>query len=778
MTLTLSAFGQRSIISGRVITEEGPLEVAAVIIKNEKYSAGTTSDEKGNFLFEQVPEGDYELKISRLGYTGHYSTITVTSEGLEGLEVFLAPDRLNLNEVVITGSRYEQDRKESPVIVNVLRPKLLRATQSFSISEGLSYQPGVRVEANCQNCGFTQVRLNGLNGSYSQILINSRPVYSALNSVYGLEQIPTSIIDRVEIVRSGGSALYGSNAIAGTINIITKEPVENNWQISSNFGFIDRNTTDKTINVNGSLISDDLNSGVTLFGMHRTKDAYDANGDGFTELTRFENNTFGAKAFVKPTKYSKITADFSGIREYRRGGDRLETAPHLTDITEELDHNIVIGGITYDQFSKSQNSKYSFYVSGSSTQRDSYYGGLGGGRSEADSALALNAYGNTDDLALVAGFQFSHSLNSDHTIIAGIENQYNNVDDNIPGYERVIDQSVNTIGLFAQYEWKPTPKLKTLLGARYDQARVEGVYTLGDIQRTSDFNSGVFSPRVTLLYDLTGEIQLRGGYARGFRAPQAFNEDLHISSVGGEPQFVILSDDLERETSDAFTLSFNYLTQLGSAQFNLLLEGFYTNLTNPFTIVSTGASLPNGSILEEQRNGAGAYVTGLNFQSSFSPSAKWLIDMGGTIQKSIWRESQVLFEPEGNISGETAVSVDEFVRTPSSYGYITANWSPLQRFSIDATGIFTGRMIVPRVVSESGFIDLVESNNFFDFNLKFSYNFSMQKHCSLQINTGIQNLFNAFQDDFDTGPQRDSDYVYGPIRPRMYFVGLVIGDFL
>ena len=122
---------------------------------------------------------------------------------------------------MISATRNRVNVKKTPVVVNVLSPKLFNAT-NIAVAESLNYQPGVRVETNCQNCGFTQVRLNGLDGSYTQVLINSRAVFSALNSVYGLEQIPTSILDRIEVVRSGGSALYGSNAIAGTVNIITK----------------------------------------------------------------------------------------------------------------------------------------------------------------------------------------------------------------------------------------------------------------------------------------------------------------------------------------------------------------------------------------------------------------------------------------------------------------------------------------------------------------------------------------------------------------------------
>ncbi|MEL6357550.1 MAG: TonB-dependent receptor, partial [Bacteroidota bacterium] len=566
-----------------------------------------------------------------------------------------------MEAVVVSGTRYEQDRVNNPVVVNVVNNKLLNATQSIAISEGLNFQPGVRVETNCQNCGFTQVRLNGLEGAYSQILINSRPIFSALNSVYGLDQIPSSIVERVEVVRSGGSALYGSNAIGGTINVITREPVENTWEFRSNTALFRGEAMDQTFNINGSIVNESLASGLTFYGMIRHRDSYDANGDGFTELVLLENTVLGARAFFKPGDRSKISVDFSALEEYRRGGDRLELAPHFTDITEELDHNTFFGGINYDQWSKDDRNKFSVYLSTQSTERDSYYGGLGGGRTAEDSLLAINAYGLTEDLALVGGIQYNRSFGNNDVITIGVENQYYDTRDEIQGYNRLIDQRVNTTGFFAQYEWKPIPKFTALLGARYDISSVDGNYQIGNISNTADVNVGVFSPRLTLLYKINEDLRFRGGYARGFRAPQAFNEDLHISSVGGEPLFVILSDDLDKETSNAFTGSLNYTKNLGLAQVNLLIEGFYTQLQNPFTQVSTGAALPNGSIIEEVRNGEGATVSGINFEAGYSPSSKFAIQLGGTAQQTSYDETQVLFEPEDG-SGEEIVAVDEFVR--------------------------------------------------------------------------------------------------------------------
>ncbi|WP_282636387.1 TonB-dependent receptor [Sphingobacterium thalpophilum] len=743
-----------------------PIPSGTVTVKNSK--SVTSSDATGYFKFNGITAQKITLNISAVGYRSLTKVIAMDTIK-SPVQIQLEEDNLNLDEVVVSATRYGVKRKDAPVVVNVIGPKLFNATQSVAMSETLNYQPGVRVENNCQNCGFSQVRLNGLEGPYSQILINSRAVFSALNSVYGLDQIPTSMIDRIEVVRSGGSALFGANAIAGTINIITKDPVENDWQVKSTNSLIGGKSWDNTVDFNTSLVAEDLKTGATFYGMHRNRQSYDANGDGFSEITKLRNTTFGTKVFYKPSDLDKITVDFSTVNEFRRGGDQLDKVPHLTQITEQLQTSSVVGGITYDHYSEDYKHKLSAYGSVQKTVRDSYYGGLGGGSTLADSTLASNAYGKTDDIALVAGSQYTYNFERD-VFTAGVEFSYNDTQDEIAGYSRTIDQRSKGLGSYAQYEWKPFATLKTLIGARYDYTYVDGKYSLAGINRNSDQRFGTFSPRLTILYDISKDLQFRGGYARGFRAPQAFNEDMHVTSIGGNQVFVLIGENLKTEYSNAYTGSFSYNKNFGNVQTSMLVEGFYTDLNNQF--VNVMASEKDGLIIQEMQNGEGARVYGLNIEINVAPSSWLSFQAGGTAQRSRYKREQLIYEGE---TESQDIWTKKYVRTPNIYGYMNSNLKATKRLAVDLTGVYTGKMIVPHI--QDDIMTLKDARDFVELNLRLGYTLPIHKHFSIEIFGGVQNMFNAFQKDFDKGPLRDSDYIYGPTRPRTYTFGLRVGHF-
>ena len=180
------------------------------------------------------------------------------------------------------------------------------------------------METDCQTCNYTQVRMNGLGGAYSQILINSRAVFSPLTGLYGLEQLPTALVERIEVVRGGASALYGSSAIGGTVNIITKLPQRNSYEVTSNNQVISGDALDYNVNATLTALSQKRNAGMAMYAFHRNRDAYDHNNDNFSELPEISNNSFGINSFFKINEDEKLEANFSSTHEYRYGGEMID----------------------------------------------------------------------------------------------------------------------------------------------------------------------------------------------------------------------------------------------------------------------------------------------------------------------------------------------------------------------------------------------------------------------------------------------------------------------
>ncbi len=326
-------------ITGHILLKETGEHLPFMPILLKGTNIGTATDETGHFFLKNLPEGKYTLRVQGVGYKSAEKEIVIVRGKTQEVNFEISEDAVMLDGAVVTANRNETDRREAPVIVNVLSPKVFENTNSVCLSQGLNFQPGLRVENNCQNCGFQQVRINGLDGPYSQILIDSRPMCSSLAGVYGLEQIPANMVERVEVLRGGGSALFGSNAIAGTINIITKEPLYNFFQVGHTLSAIDGESFDNVTSFNGAIVNDQRDAGIYLFGMVRDRQAYDHDDDGFSELGKINSTTLGFKTYYKPTHFSKFTLEYHHIKEFRRGGNNLDRPPHEADVAEQADHN-------------------------------------------------------------------------------------------------------------------------------------------------------------------------------------------------------------------------------------------------------------------------------------------------------------------------------------------------------------------------------------------------------------------------------------------------------
>lgn len=735
-------------ISGYVIEKGTEENIPFATVQIIGRSGGIVSDEKGQFVFPNLPVGKYTLRVQAMGYKPLEKTVTVGNTITPEVYFSLEEESFMTDEVVVSANRNEVSRKMAPVVVNVMSTKLFETVNSTDLAKTLNFQSGLRVENNCQNCGFPQVRINGLEGPYSQILINSRPIISALSGVYGLEQIPVNMVERVEVVRGGGSALFGANAVGGTINIITKDPINNSFQVATTLSNMNGKSWEQYMGGNVSLVAKDNSYGIALYETYRNRNPYDADADGFSELGKLNMNTFGMRAYYRPNHFSRFNLEYHTTNEFRRGGNKFDLQPHEADITEQTRHIINSGGVSYDRYWEEKH-KLSVYGSIQHTDRNSYYG------AQRDP----NAYGKTNDLTWVVGGMYVGNMDkclfAPATFTGGVEYQDNSLHDIMTGYHRDMKQNVKIAGGFVQNEWR-MKQLTMLVGARLDKHNL--------------IDNLIFSPRVNFLYRPTDNLQARLTYSTGFRAPQAYDEDLHITAVGGEGVQIKLADNLREERSNSFSGSVDWTLPIGHWQTNILLEGFYTDLRHVFVLEDIGKN-ENGNMIKERRNGNGARVYGVNLDGKVAHGREAQLQVGFTVQRSRYTKEEVWTEVDGE-----ELTITRMPRTPDYYGYFTFTSAPVKNFDFSLSGTYTGKMIVPHL---AGYIEqscMEHTPQFMDINLKLNYTFQLNDHIKMQVNGGVQNIFNSFQKDLDKGEFRDAGYFYGPTQPRTYFIGVKVSN--
>jgi outer membrane receptor for ferrienterochelin and colicins len=758
-------------IVGHVVAADEHMPFVNIAVKGT--TVGTATDQTGHYHLINAPVGKITLVATLLGY--RTSEIVVVTEAGNTIEINfeLEEDVHRLDEVVVTGSRDAVRRTESSIIVSSISPRLLEAAQAISLSEGMNFSTGLRTENNCQNCGITQVRMNGLDGSYSQVLINGRPVFTGLAAVYGLELIPAGMIEKVEVVRGSGSVLYGGNAIAGTINLKLKDPVLRTYEAGAGTaltGIGHQNTaSDNNLHFNTSLVSDDYKSGLSVFGFHRNRKSFDANNDGFTELPMMTNTTLGARYNQRIGYKGKITTDVFHVNEYRRGGNKLDAPEHTADIAESLRHRIISVGVTYELFVRG-NDILSVYTSGQTVDRESYFG----------AERSLKDYGRSNDFTHHSGIQYKLSIGR-NSLIAGFDHNGSLLKDTRPGYpdfdnaaiendtisfihftEDVVqaNQQTATTGTFVQIEhW--IGKLKLSAGARLDRYSIIDKQPGGD-----DLSQFVFTPRIAALFYLNENSQLRLSYGQGYRPPQIFNEDLHVEASGSRRVIYRNASGLQQEKSNSFLASFDFGKKLGRTNVSILTETFFTFLNNPFAY-DISAQDAEGQVVYTRVNASGARVAGLNIEVNITPSAKVNLSGGFTLQQSLYDEAREFGEKR-------------FLRTPDSYGFAAAEWKPIKKMGVSLTGIYTGNMLIPyygQQLDDPEAGELRVSNPFFDAGLKVTYNIRTNG-TTIQLFAGVKNIFDSFQSDFDKGINRDPGYIYGPASPRSLNFGFRLGNML
>lgn len=648
----------------------------------------------------------------------------------------------DLDPLVVTGTRSERLLSEVPVRTEIVGQKKIETVAAQTVADAVEWAPGVRVENDCQNCNFQQVRLLGLQGNFTQILNDGRPTLSSLSSVYGIEQIPSVLIKQIEIVKGGGSALYGPGAIAGVINIIPRYPTENGGYVDYNYSTFGN----KPNHLGGfglDVVNDDLTQGFTFFGQYFSRSPYDHNNDGYTEVSEQESWAGGFRGFLEPTSDTRLTMDFMFITEERRGGDLLHLPVTQANIAEWIDSKMYQGGIRWEQDINDRFS-YELSLSANYTKRDTYYG----------AGMDPNAFGESKSPLYQADLLTHFELNESLKLSLGTQYQYEKLEDLQPAYSRFTNETIENFGILTQAEWDPNSKWNIVAGARIDW--------------NSKLNDPVVSPRLAIKHDLCEDFTIRGSYSSGFRAPQIFDEDLHITQAGGEAQVIRNAANLVEEKSQSLALGFEWNPQLNGKNvpawlvtesdkpFSIEFNGFFTTLDNTFDIVNTdNPATPETEFTRVNSFGAEVYGAELNLAWNITNDLRF--DLGYVEQRSRFDQ------PAGDFNSRN------FDRTPDRYGVVAFTWNA-SWCKIFLGGKYTGSMEVPHYAGDITTDRLENSPSFFTVDLNVSKDFKIGDS-ELTVTAGVKNLFNDYQDDLDTGPDRDAGYVYGPRFPRRFHIG-------
>jgi len=736
-----------TIIKGRIIDAKTGEPLHAVNVVFENTSIGSATNVAGEYVIQNAPTGQLNLLAIMIGYKRGHKSVLVGKDQSITVNFSLDEAVLEMGAIVVTGTATPHIVQDSPVKTELIPRTIIEQKQAVNLAEALEFQTGIRVENNCSNCNFSQVRILGLDGKYSQILIDGDPVVSSLAGVYGLEHFPQEMVDQIEIVKGGGSSLYGGGAIAGVINMITKRPDQNKVRIKY-LGNSISGKLEQNIGVVAERVNKSGTSGTYVFGSFRERTPYDHNGDGFSELGELKNEAIGFKWYYKLVENGELLASFHHLHEERRGGNKFEVPVHEADIAEWVEHWRSGGTIRWTH-SPTPFFDYKMFYSFSQEKRKSYYGGLAGS-TPADSLDALKYYGRTANPLQIGGMQFNYRYGR-HLMTAGMQYTRDKLNDKTSASKVYhINTIYSNVGIFLQdnLHFGSQEEVELVLGVRFD--------------KHSELSSWIISPRFNAKVSISKDFSLRGAYTTGFRPPQTFDEDLHIGGVSGDQRIIRNSPDLKEEKSYTISTGLEYQGWVGNAAIMASLTFFKTRIHDSFSqkFISKENRIENW----QRINSDGAEAKGVELDLGLKPFNGVEIRGGITYKKGRFDSPHKDYHTR------------KFLRTPDLTANLRFNLNPSERLSLFLAGNYTGIAELPHeiIIADQNTPDLVleKSGCFYQIDIGVMYKLPISTDLTTKISFGIKNILNSYQRNLDTGINRDPGFVYGPSKPRTIYCGL------
>jgi outer membrane receptor for ferrienterochelin and colicins len=711
-----------------------PVPAASVSIPTLGLSAA--ADDEGNYTIANIPYGTHEVVFSSVSLKTVRKKTIINSPKPVTENIILEEEGQALEEVVITGTMKEVSRLESPIPVEIITSKLFKKNPTATLFEAVGMVNGVQPQLNCSVCNTGDIHINGMEGPYTMILIDGMPIVSALSTVYGLNGIPNSIVDRIEVVKGPGSSLYGSEAMGGIINVVTKSPLKapavSADVFTTSWGDVNM---DAAVRLKAGKATGLLGVNYFIF-----KERHDHNRDNFTDVTLQDRiSIFNKWNFErKDNRIASIAGRY--VYEDRWGGEMQWNKSFRGS-------GLVYGESIYTRraeviglYQLPVNEKIFTQYSYNWHDQNSWYG--------------TTPYMANQQVGFVQTY-WDKQFGERHNFLLGAALRYTLYDDNTPAtvwIDGTNNPSKKVLpGIFIQDEWSINEKHKLLGGYRYDYDNDHG---------------SVHSPRVAYKFSPNSNNTVRASFGTGFRVVNLFTED-HAALTGARE--VVIEEELKPERS--YNANLNYVLKIPTENFFLGFDitGFYSYFTNK--IVGDFDTDPNKIIYDNLRGHAISQGVSLNTDLTFTFPLKILAGIS----------YMDVYQMEENSNGHLERSVQ--LHAPKWSGNFVASYALPYNVSVDFTGNFYGPMRLPILPNDYR----PEYSPWFCIaNLQLTKKFNY----GLEFYGGVKNLFDFTPKDpimrpFDPFDQNvddpvnnpngytfDPSYNYASMQGRRLFLGI------
>ncbi len=651
LILIMSGFNlhaQTAVLSGH-ISSEGKLIPFASIQVGKTFA--TVADSNGHFILTDLPVGKRMLEVTANGFYDFQKLLTITDSKKQKINIELEKSVKIMEDIVVTGTMRPITRLKSPIAVEVYTSQFLKKNPTPSIFEALQNVNGVRPQLNCSVCNTGDIHINGLEGPYTMITIDGMPIVSSLGSVYGLFGIPAQLIERIEIVKGPASGLYGSEAIGGLINVITKSP-EKAPVISANIMTTDwqEHLVDLGFKWKPSKSITSL-TGINYFNYQKP---FDKNGDQFTDVTlQNRMSIFNKLSFHrKHNRTASLASRY--FTEYRWGGDlRYNKSFRGTDeIYAESIHTNRWELIGNYQLPLKEKMNLAFSATGH--DQDSYYG--------------TTPFIGKQNIVF-SQLTWDKQIDETHELLTGLAMRYNLYDDNstatVDTLNRMNKPNKTYIpGIFVQDEWSFNANQILLLGMRYDYHSV---------------HKNIFTPRIAYKINFKNKQVVRLNAGTGFRVVNIFTED-HAALTGA--RVVEILSQLKPEKSKNINLNYSKQWRKNGNFYNVDVAVWYSHFQNQ--IIADYDTNPNKIIYDNLKGYA--YSKGLTVNSELNFGQRLKILAGFTLQDV----NRVEDDKDGKSIKIKPMLVEKWSGT-----WAASYFFPKQNIGIDYTGNIYGPMRLP-----------------------------------------------------------------------------------